>query len=111
MMNEGIFIGLMNNTALLLSLVLMFYIFLDHTERRSSMIKILIGLLIGLIGAAIMLTPWTYSEGVIFDTRSILLSTTGLFFGFVPTAFAVIITGVLRFYQGGGGVLDRKSVV
>ncbi len=111
MMNEGIFIGLMNNTALLLSLVLMFYIFLDHTERRSSMIKILIGLLIGLIGAAIMLTPWTYSEGVIFDTRSILLSTTGLFFGFVPTAFAVIITGVLRFYQGGGGVFMGIAVI
>jgi PAS domain S-box-containing protein len=39
-----------------------------------------------------------------FDTRSILLSISGLFFGLIPTAIAVLMTAIFRIWQGGGGV-------
>nr|NQU94170.1 PAS domain S-box protein [Bacteroidota bacterium] len=110
-MNGDIFLGLVHNTAMLLSLVVLFSVFRLDKSGGSYMLEILIGLIIGAFGIALMMTPWTFSEGIIFDTRSILLSMTGLFFGFIPTIISVLMTGVLRIYQGGDGVFMGIAVI
>jgi PAS domain S-box-containing protein len=109
--NPNTLLGLINNAALLLALAVLYDTLpLQRNERRWTQ-DIVSGVLIGLIGVAVMLTPWRFSEGVVFDTRSILLSITGLFFGLIPTLIATGMTCALRIYQGGDGVIMGVSVI
>lgn len=110
-MNSGTFIGLVNNAALLLALAVLYDAFPPPKKTRHFTHDILTGIILGFIGMAIMLTPWRFSAGVIFDTRSILLSMTGLFFGMIPTIIAVLMTIILRIYQSGAGVVMGISVI
>jgi len=66
---------------------------------------VLIGIVIGIIGISLMLTPVKLIPGVFFDTRSILICVAAMFFGFVPTIFAVIIICIARIILGGDGTL------
>jgi PAS domain S-box-containing protein len=45
------------------------------------------------------------------DTRWVLLSLCGLFFGLVPTSIAVLIAGSFRLYQGGAGGIAGTAVI
>ncbi len=104
-------LGLVNNTALLMALIVLYETISLRKTKRSHFLEIFTGVLIGSVGLAIMLTPWRFSEGIIFDTRSILLSMTGLFFGAIPTTIAVLMACALRIYQGGDGAIMGVSVI
>ncbi|MDA8413868.1 MAG: PAS domain S-box protein [Desulfobacteraceae bacterium] len=71
----------------------------------------LTGVLVGLICIAVMLDPWPFEHGIYFDTRSVLISLSGLFFGLIPTAIAVVIAGAFRLYQDGAGSLVGTVVI
>ena len=106
------FIGFINNSALLVSLVLIYdIVILRQPEENASSKQIPIGLILGLIGLAIMMNPWEFLPGIIFDTRSILLSVCGLFFGTVPTIIATTFTGGYRLYLGGVGAWTGFAVI
>ncbi|HEX4943461.1 MAG TPA: LytS/YhcK type 5TM receptor domain-containing protein [Usitatibacteraceae bacterium] len=102
-MIESPALSLVHNASLLLAMALVYDVLagksapLSHQARR----QVLLGLLVGAIGMAVMLTPWQYVPGVAFDTRSVLLGVTGLFFGWIPTVIAMAMTAALRLYQGG----------
>ena len=110
-MNSDTFMGLVNNAALLLALAVLYDVLPPPPNTRRRVQAISTGVLLGFIGMAIMLTPWRFSAGVIFDTRSILLSIAGLFFGLIPTAIAVLMTGALRVVQGGDGAFMGVAVI
>ena len=81
-MNSTSFPSLFQNIALLLALVLIFdTLILQARQGNETLRRAGTGLLIGCIGLVIMLTPWVMVPGVIFDTRSVLLCVSGLFFG------------------------------
>ena len=104
--------GLTNNAAYLLALWAIYG--LVKTQGKSlkpGLEKFLVGLIVGAIGLAVMRNPLPFAPGVVFDTRSILLSVSGLFFGFIPTAIAVIITGAYRLVEGGTGALTGIGVI
>ena len=105
------YFALIQNACILLAMAVVF----DTTLRgwnSSEKIwrKLFLGLVVGAIGIVLMNTPWTYGEGLIFDTRSILLSMSGLFFGTIPTLVAMIICVFYRFSQG-GAYLTGISVI
>ena len=102
-MENPTFIGLINNTALLLALGVMY----GFLQRRAETIglKLLSGCILGVITVGLMLNPWQLAPGVIFDTRTILLSVGGLFLGFVSMIPALIISSAYRAYVGGAGIL------
>jgi len=50
------------------------------------------------------MSPWQAGQGLIFDTRSVLLSITGAFFGVITTIIAAIIATIYRISIGGVGV-------
>ena len=111
-MEDSLLIGLFQNTAILLA----FSMFYDYSwvkvDESKSLFKILLtGSFIGCMGIVLMLTPWKLVPGIVFDTRSILLSFSGLFFGFIPTLVAVIITGLYRLMAGGDGVWMGLAVI
>lgn len=110
-MQTSIFIGLINNVALLLALALLFDIIAFKARQDSLRVQIIVGLGISLIGIAVMFGHWELRPGVIFDTRSILLSITGVYFGLIPTAITAVVTTLLRIAQGGGGVYMGVGVI
>lgn len=111
-MQNPIFLALVQNAALLLALALVFDISVRLWKLpRVSLQQVLIGLVVGGIGIAVMTTHWQYEPGIIFDTRSVLLSVTGLFFGPLPTIIAVLITAAFRYQQGGAATVMGISVI
>lgn len=82
----GSFSGLLNNAALMLVLCVVYDTFGVYAISNKILRYCLTGVLVGLIGIAVMLNPWSLQPGVFFDTRWVLLSLCGLFFGLAPTA-------------------------
>ncbi len=111
-MESSIIVGLIQNTAILLTFSMFYdYSWVKSEESMTLMKRIITGIVIGFMGIVLMLTPWTMGPGLDFDTRSVLLSFTGLFFGSIPTIIAVFITGCFRLLKGGDGVWMGISVI
>ncbi len=106
------FSGLLNNSALMLVLCVIYDTFGLYSFPNEKLRDILTGFLVGVISITVMLNPWSLQSGVFFDTRWVLLSLCGLFFGLRPTIIAVIIAGLFRLYMGGpGGVVGTIVIV
>lgn len=112
-MNDSAVVVLIQNSALLIVLVYVHELLRSHHKKPWEEIprRIMTGLILGCIGIAIMLTQWTFKAGIVFDTRSVLLAVSGLFFGTIPTAIAMAILAVFRIYQGGAGALPGVCVI
>ncbi len=104
--------GFLNNATLMIVLCVIYDIFRIYAISNKNLKDSLTGVLVGLICIAVMLTPWSLQPGVFFDTRWVLLSLCGLYFGLIPTLIAVVIAGVFRLYQGGpGGIVGTVVIV
>ncbi|MFZ5774910.1 MAG: LytS/YhcK type 5TM receptor domain-containing protein [Thermodesulfobacteriota bacterium] len=109
MIDTSIFPALIQNAALLLAMAFV-YDLLTSSHRLARWpipLQLAVGILLGVLGMIIMLSPWRYVPGIVFDTRSVLLGISGLFFGCVPTVVAMAMTAAFRLMQGGHCRLDR----
>ncbi len=97
------FFGLINNISILLLLGFLYDLMHPGLEKRASKFRlVIIGMIVGGIGLIVMAMSWQLVPGIRFDTRSILLCISGLFFGTVPTMIAMAMTITMRLIQGGG---------
>lgn len=104
--------GLIHNAALLLAVAFVFdVVAIRWRTGQTSFLQIPAGLILGIIGITVMLTPWTFMPGIIFDTRSVLLGISGLFFGTLPAAIAMGMTAAFRVYQGGTAAATGVCVI
>ncbi|WP_438950934.1 EAL domain-containing protein [Porticoccus sp.] len=106
------FLPILQNATLLLAVVLIYDV--SRTPQppvRPSLRQVAVGLIMGSIAVALMLSPFTFTPGIQFDTRSVLVTLTGLFFGPLPTIVTVIIASLFRLYQGGAGAWTGVSVI
>ena len=90
-------------------IILLFISFLygltNFNADTSMRNKIFAGFAIGAVAILVMMTPWKVRPGLIFDTRSVLMVVTGVFFGFIPTLIAASIGIIYRvFFVGYFGV-------
>ncbi|WP_295461013.1 PAS domain S-box protein, partial [uncultured Thiodictyon sp.] len=105
-------LALIHNAALLLALALVLDLFIGGAGDRGSVpARLLAGVLIGALGTALMLAPWSLIPGLFFDTRSVLLAVSGLYFGALPTLVAMTMTAALRLFQGGLGAPVGVAVI
>lgn len=105
-MDSSSILTLLQNAALLLAMLFFYDMVTRHRSSETfSLRTILTGIAVGSIGVVIMLTPWHFQPGIMFDTRSVLLSISGLFLGPVPTVIAMTITAGLRAFIGGSGAV------
>ncbi|MBE0700961.1 MAG: hypothetical protein IH571_04675 [Acholeplasmataceae bacterium] len=97
-------IDLTKNGILLFGLALIYAAinFNPDTERKAK--KILAGLVIGIFAMLVMMNPWQVDEGLYFDTRSVLMGVTGLFFGPLTTIIAGTLAIIYRISLGGLGI-------
>ncbi|MDD2490589.1 MAG: ATP-binding protein [Bacteroidales bacterium] len=99
-------LGIIHNISILLALSMLHYLFgLKPVNHYRGIREIALGVLVGLIGIVLMLTPWTLQPGLVFDSRSILLSVTGIIVGPIPTIIAMATTALYRIYMAGDGIL------
>lgn len=111
-MDTTILKGLLNNSALLLAMCLVYdTVSQSRDPVRPAVRDAVSGVILGVIGIAVMMNPLQWYSGIIFDTRSVLLSVSGLFFGPVATVIAMCMTGAYRFYLGGSGAWVGVSVI
>jgi PAS domain S-box-containing protein len=95
---------LIDNAGLLLALIIVYEVSYIIPVEWSRIVPLFKGILIGLIGLAIMRLPFYFDDGIFFDTRTILISVTALTFGLVPTTIASSILIVYRIMIGGAGL-------
>lgn len=111
-MESSIILGLIHNISILLatSLIIDFSWKYENAGKKLTN-KLIAGLLLGCIGIVLMLTPWVLVPGLVFDTRSVLLSVSGLVFGWIPAVIAMVITSVYRILMGGDGIWMGVAVI
>lgn len=105
MFKQDIFAGITLNLFLLLLVIFIYSMTALGSAKRTIRNMILLGLLIGLVGIAIMLSPMALLPGFVLDTRSILIAITGFFFGVIPTVIAAVMMAIYRLSQGGIGAI------
>ena len=111
-MNKTFFLQLIFNASLLMTLALIYDLLAVHWRAgRASLRQVPAGVVIGMVGVIVMLASWKLEAGIVFDTRSILLGVSGLFFGTVPTILAMVITAAFRFSIGGAAVWMGIAVI
>jgi len=103
-------LNLVLNTTLLLSICIIFNLFYQKLFAKNILYRILGGIVLGFAGIAIVAIAIHLPNKVIFDTRSILLCVSGLFYGVVPTAIAAVMIAIYRLYLGGPGVITGVAV-
>ncbi len=98
-------IKLIQNTAMLISVGIIFNLFYQKRGDKKTLPMMIGGLILGLTGVVLMTTSIMLDNGVIFDTRSILVSVSGMFYGILPTSVAVLIIVAYRVMIGGPGMV------
>jgi PAS domain S-box-containing protein len=110
--NKAFFLQLVFNASLLLTLALIYDLVAVHWRIGiASLRQVPVGVIIGSMGVIVMLASWKLEPGIVFDTRSILLGVSGLFFGTVPTIVAIVITTAYRAMMGGAAVSMGIAVI
>ncbi|MAT49737.1 MAG: hypothetical protein CMK32_00930 [Porticoccaceae bacterium] len=103
---------LLQNAALLLALLVIFEtVRAEYQHYQSPLQQVGIGLITGAIGVCLMLTPFQYVPGIIFDTRSVLLALVGVFFAPGVTVTTIVITAIHRLMQGGMAAWTGVAVI
>ncbi len=103
-MTGNLWIGLLNNASLLLALFVVFEISQLVAGKSPTLQQVVNGVLIAAICLAIMKIPYPMYPGLVFDTRTILLSVTALTIGKIPALIAAFAAAALRFSMGGVGI-------
>ncbi len=110
-MEQTIMSALINNAAMLLVLSVIYEATHRLPTRYSRIQPVFSGLLIAVICIAVMLIPFKLRPGLVYDTRTILLSVTALVFGPIPTAIAAGAATIFRIIIGGYGVLPGLATI
>jgi PAS domain S-box-containing protein len=111
-MKDGFFISLLNNAVLLLAMATVYdLLFRNALKPQSRTRQIFGGLTLGLLTCGLILASVTLTPGIVFDTRSVLLSVSGLFFGPIPTLIAMAMGSAFRLAHGGAAAWTGVSVI
>lgn len=103
--------SMIQNAALLLILSIIYEVTYYIPESKRAVRPYINGIFVAAICIAIMMIPFRMEGGIVFDTRSILISVTGYIFGVIPTAITVIVASFYRLYMGGLGAVPGVVVI
>ncbi len=110
-MNGATALQLLHNLTLLLVLTIPHRAILRATVRRPMYGAVLKGLLFGAVSIVGMSMPLVFSEGLIFDSRSVITSVGSLFGGPVTGLIAFLLAGGFRLLEGGVGTLPGVGLL
>ena len=100
----GIFRELLSNAAILVALSAVYELSWLLPVKGDRLKSVISGVFTGALGLILMLNPLTLAPGIIFDTRSILLSVAALFFGPLAGGVAALMLAAYRLVLAGPGL-------
>ncbi|WP_321302006.1 HD domain-containing phosphohydrolase [uncultured Sphaerochaeta sp.] len=104
-------VNVLFNIAMLLTLSVFFTTYPFKNPRKLYSYHILVGIVIGVVGILVMLNPFILEEGVVFDSRSILIVVSGMVFGLTPTLIGSGMIAVFRILKGGAGLYAGLATI
>ncbi len=105
-------LALLYNAALLLAMIVVFDISTNRLRWGKSLLRqLLLGAALGSLAIGLIAASFQLEAGIVFDTRSVLLSMSGLFLGAIPTLVAMAMTAVYRLAQGGAAAVAGAMVI
>lgn len=110
-MNQTMWMTLANNAVLLLGLFAVFEATYLIPEKYGRMRQGISALFIVLVCVAVMSSPFVLYTGVVFDTRSIVISITSYVFGLLPAIITMAAATLFRGYLGGEGLWAGIAVI
>ena len=102
-MSLDIFASFLYNILMLMSIAVVYYVFKNDSFFHPKVRKVLMGFMVSFVMAFIMWNSYLLSDGIMFDSRAVLLSISGMFFGLIPTVMGMITAIIVRIFQGGVG--------
>ncbi len=102
---------LLNNIALLLIMSVAYEATNLLPRKYQKWAPWINGAVLSGICVVIMNLPFTLRPGLVYDTRSILISVTGLVFGLIPTILTSITAILFRIHIGGIGTMTGIAVI
>lgn len=109
-MDKSILYGLATNASLLIVLGFTYIQIIRKWADYKLLNRVLNGLLFGFVAIGVMLVPLNLMPGIVFDTRSIVISVGGLFGGPLVAAISFAISAAFRVWEGGVGTLTGVLV-
>ncbi len=111
-MNSVAFTTLLLNAALLLAMLTVFDLATRQRRiARGPLREVLAGAVLGALGIGLIVSSFQIEPRIVFDTRSVLLGITGLFFGAIPTIVAAFVAAAFRLWQGDAAALAGAYVI
>ncbi len=105
-------LGIIQNGALLITAVMLFYVSgIPWRGRKVPFWGIHRGLIVGALGIAINASAWVYQPGITFDTSSIMIAMAGIFLGPIPTLVGMITMSLFMIYQGGAAMIMSIAIL
>ncbi|MFW5842226.1 MAG: HD domain-containing phosphohydrolase [Bacillota bacterium] len=92
------------NIVLLFGLVFIISLSNKNITFKGRSARAFTGLLIGLVTIVIMINAWEMRDGVFFDTRTVMISVTALFFSPLTSVIATAVPTAYRIFIGGVGM-------
>lgn len=99
------------NIAFLIASTYMYSINLRFFQKSPVKQNIFTGILFGSISILSMIFSFKMNSGLIFDGRSIILSLSGVFGGYISATISIIIALIYRINLGGEGLFTGSSVI
>ncbi len=109
-MDIAFYRGLLVNGMILLSASILYTFVYGFYNKRKKLAEVYIGVIGGAVGILVLMTTVHGEGGVIVDTRSVLVSTIGMLFGWVPALVASGVIIATRIIMGGGGTFTGVLV-
>lgn len=103
-MNAELLLQIIYNSTVLLTISLIHEMTFRQSKKSTQQLMIS-GMILGLIGLVIMSIPFRLSDGIFFDTRSILMGLSGAYFGGLTTVIAGLILSFYRLSLGGTAMI------
>ncbi|MFP4691798.1 MAG: ATP-binding protein [Bacteroidales bacterium] len=100
-----------HNVALLISMVMIYSLMLQWFRKESLRLRLISGVLFGLVTMVGMMSALEIREGIFFDGRSVILGLAGLFGGPIVAGVAMVIALAYRIWAGGAGMTMGVMII
>src|SRR5690554_5239191 len=104
-------VSISNNIFILLSIVFLYTLSNYELYKHKRIKQVVTGIVVGFLTLFLMTNPMVFEEGIVFDTRTILIPISGVFFGPITTIIASIIAIAYRVNLGGVGMMVGISTI
>ena len=102
---------LIQNGCLLITLSFLYTIIRWYRPKNDILFRLISGIWFGLSAIAAMMIPFEYSDGIILDGRSVVLTLSGLWGGGLTTVISIAVAGLFRLYIGGAGQWVGSGII